>query len=59
MFTLLWTGQEDGWDIYHSVEEVEEKVKELISKGYSEEDMMVFYTDEYVVPEGGRVVIPD
>ena len=53
MYTVLWTRNDvDGWDRFNSKEEVEEKVRELIEEGFSNEDMMVFnpYID-YIVPE--------
>lgn len=53
MYILLWTGNGvDGWDRFVSKEEVEEKVRELIQEGFSNEDMMVFNSDvDYIVPE--------
>lgn len=51
MFTLLWTGKNtDGWDIFHSIDELKKKVKDLIEKGFSPEDMMIFNSRDYIVP---------
>lgn len=56
MYTLCWTGSGvDGWDIFHSIEEVENKIEELIKEGFSEEDMMVFKTSDYIVPVNGKI----
>lgn len=58
MYTLCWTGNGiDGWSIFKTIQELEDKVKELMIKGFSEEDMMIFDTREYVVPIGGKVFL--
>ena len=58
MYTLCWTGNGvDGWDIFHSVQELENKVRELIKEGFSEENMMIFNTRDYIVPVKGNVLI--
>lgn len=58
MYTLCWTGNGiDGWDIFNSIPELENKIKELIQKGFSEEDMMIYNARDYIVPVNGRVII--
>ena len=58
MYTLCWTRRDiDGWDIFKSIEDMEEKVKELMKEGFCTDDMMIFTQRDYIVPEEDGTVI--
>lgn len=63
MLTLLWIGSNNegffisDWDRFSSKIKLEARIAELIEEGFSEEDMMVFATDDYMVPKQGKVLV--
>lgn len=59
MFTLCWASSKtEGWDRLSTKKELEQRIKDLIGKGCSNEDMMVFGPNtEYIVPEEDGTII--
>ena len=53
MYTICWSSEKtEGWDRFSRKEDVVELIKELIKKGVSNEDILIFSNRvDYIVPE--------